>query len=320
MQAVLGPAVRRLSAIAYSATPLLVSTDWLHGQLAARTGLSVLDGSWYLPTAQRDPRREWASRRIPGAEFFDIDAVSSHDTPLPHMLPSAADFGVAMAALRVSKNRPVVVYDTAGLFSAPRVVWTLRAFGHPHVYLLSGGLPKWVAEGRPLATAPPPPLSPPEDDPEEWELDAGAVWKADAVLAAAARGAPRSDADPLLVDARPAGRFTGEVPEPRPGLAGGHVPGARSVPFSAVLDPAAPGEFLAPGALRGVLAGAGVPVDRAGTIMLSCGSGVTACVVWAALLAAGRDRSLAATPIYDGSWTEYAQIPGAPIARGPPSD
>jgi len=307
--------ISRLMSTPATTPPLLVSTSWLQQKLESRDApVSVLDGSWYLPSARRDPRAEWSTRRIPGAAYFDIDGVARRDTSLPHMLPTALEFGVAMAALGVSKSRPVVVYDTAGCLSAPRVAWTLRAFGHAQTFLLSGGLPKWIAEGRPLEKGPP--LSLPETV-EEWELCPEAVWGLESVLLAAGRGAPRDTTDaPLLVDARPAGRFAGTEPEPRPGLASGHVPGARSVPFTTLLDPAAPGELLPPDALRRVFTEAGVDVDRPGPLALSCGSGVTACVVWAALVAAGRSPSLQ-TPVYDGSWAEYGALASPPCELGP---
>lgn len=291
---------------------LVVSTEWLQSQMN-KDAVSILDASWYLPSAKRDPRREWTERRIPGAAFFDIDGICRKDTSLPHMLPLEGEFAAAMAALGVSKRRPVVVYDTAGLFSATRALWSLRAYGHEQSYLLSGGLPKWATEGRPIDTAVPVvvPVAP-----EAWALDPGAVWQAKDVIEAASRGSCASS-DAAIVDARPLGRYTGEIPEPRPGVASGHIPGSRSLPFSACLNPRAPGEYLPPEALRRVFEEAGVDVNRPGPVVFSCGSGVTACVVWAAARIAGRDPT-APSPVYDGSWSEYGAMPGVPIALGLP--
>jgi thiosulfate/3-mercaptopyruvate sulfurtransferase len=307
----------------------LVSPQWLRANAGAVT---VLDASWHMPAAKRDARAEHsAGPRVPGSAFFDIDAVADKATALPHMLPPAGEFAAAVAALGVRRSRPVVVYDTAGLFSAARAWWTLKAFGHPAAAVLDGGLPGWLACGGPVETGPPAAPPAPPAPLEAWSLDAGmvadlrhmtataAAWDAAAVGVDGSHrptggGGSRLD---LMVDARPAGRFTGEAPEPRPGLPSGHIPHARSVPFSALLDAAEGSTRLLPAdRLRQVLADAGVPVDYArGRIVTSCGSGVTASVVYLALAACGRPTG--GTALYDGSWTEYAAHPDAPRATGP---
>lgn len=311
----------------------LVSPQWLRANAGAVT---VLDASWHMPAAGRDPRAEHAAGpRLPGSAFFDIDGVADKTTTLPHMLPPAAEFAAAVAALGVRRSRPVVLYDTLGLFSAARAWWTLKAFGHPAAAVLDGGLPAWVAAGGPVESGPPAAPPPPPAPVEDWTLDGGmvadlrhmlatsAAWAAAAAASAgssAAGGAQPPSLD-LMVDARPAGRFTGEAPEPRPGLPSGHVPHARSVPHATLLEAAADGgsggtRLLPADRLRAVLAAAGVPVDYArGRIVTSCGSGVTGAVVYLALAACG--RPLGATALYDGSWTEYAAAPGAPVATGP---
>jgi thiosulfate/3-mercaptopyruvate sulfurtransferase len=283
--------------------------------LASRLGsVTLLDSTWYPPN--KSGRPEYEQRRIPSALFFDIDGVCDPASPLPHMLPSVADFSRHMAALQVSKARPVVVYDSSGLLAAARCVFTLTAFGHPDVRLLVGGLPLWVAEGRPVEAGAPPPPPPPLPE-EPWALDAGMVAGLGDVRAASAAvppgGAPAPH-EPLIVDARPAPRFRGEVPEPRPGLGCGHIPGSRSVPFPTLQRPGF-GPLLPPAEAREVLRSAGVDAGRPGRIILSCGSGVTAPIVWLALAEGGRRESVA---LYDGSFAEWGQPSlGLPIETGP---
>ena len=301
-------------ALPFTADTHLVSPAWLAANLGR---VRVLDASWYMPAAARDTRAEFEARHIPGAAFFDVDGITDHSTDLPHMLPRPDQFSVAMAALGVSHDMPVVAYDTAGLFSAARVWWTLRAFGHSRVAVLHGGWPRWLAEGGTAETGPSTVAAVPG---EAWEVDARLIRSADSVLAtgrARGGGAPPSDeaALDLLVDARAAGRFTGEVPEPRPHLSSGHMPGAKNVPFSALLDAGCHNRFLDREPLLAVFRAAGVDVGRRGAIVASCGSGVTASAVSLALAVLGRPPHTSA--VYDGSWTEYAALPGAPIVKGP---
>jgi thiosulfate/3-mercaptopyruvate sulfurtransferase len=316
------PGVGRFFSAQPSPSSLVVSTEWLHDQLRAGAPLAILDASWYMPAAQRQPQQEWALKRIPTSRFFDIDLVSRRDTTLPHMLPTAADFSIAASELGVSHSRPVIVYDSAGLFSAARALFTLRCFGHARSYVLSGGLPKWLAEGRPVETAAlaRTPLPLPRED---WALDASEIRTLEQVqqVAAAYTQAGRVNSSAggggeLLVDARSAGRFTGVDPEPRPGLPSGHAPGSCSVPFDTLLAPVSGGgggELLDRAALRRVFEAAGVDVDRPGPIVVSCGSGITACILWLALRQAGRSGPVA---LFDGSWVEYAASPASVVAKG----
>ncbi len=265
-----------------------------------------------MPAQQRQPRREWANQRIPKAQFFDIDLVSRRDTTLPHMLPTEADFAIVASELGISHDCPVVVYDTAGLFSAARVLFTLRCFGHTQSYILSGGLPKWSSEGKLLESSNPGATLPiPRED---WKLNVNEIRTLEQVLDVVNSTQAR-DRDDLLVDARSTGRFSGADPEPRPGLPSGHIPGSRNVPFDKLLTTSASGfkELLPPEMLRSVFEDAGVPINRAGPIVVSCGSGITACVLWLALRQAGRSNSVA---LYDGSWVEYGASPLAVIAKG----
>jgi thiosulfate/3-mercaptopyruvate sulfurtransferase len=319
----------RLSAVAaprnlsrtMSSSPLINPSDLL--PLVESRSATTIDASWYLPAAGREGRKEFLERRIPGAAFFDINGPGLSDTSstLPHMLPRPEEFAPAAAALGITKRKPVVVYDGAGLFSAARVWWTLKAFGHPSVYVLDGGLPLWLSVKMPVESGDPS-YTPVEQ--EKWELDAGRVRSLQQVLdltearrqayAAAAAGSALRAA-PLLVDARPALRFLGDAPEPRAGLASGHAPFARSVPHSTLLDASAHNRMLPPERLREVFGSAGVDVTRPGDIVCSCGSGVTAAVVNLALIVAG--RPFEKTAVYDGSFAEYGAAARDHVVKGP---
>lgn len=275
----------------------LVSGVWLAERLGD-ADVVVLDATWFMPGSPRNAKAEFAERHIPGAGFFDIDAVADHATRLPHMLAAPADFAVAARRLGVSAASTVVAYDGLGIFSAPRLWWSFRAMGHEAVFVLDGGLPKWLAEGRPIETG--------------WRGRPRGEFKArpapalirdlEQVRRIAATGAEQ------IIDARPSERFAGAAPEPRAGLRSGHMPGARSVPFTALV-----GEngTLAPVAdLRGAFEAAGV--DLAAPIVTSCGSGISAAVLALALARLGRDD----VALYDGSWTEWAGRGDTPVVVG----
>ncbi|HYI88301.1 MAG TPA: 3-mercaptopyruvate sulfurtransferase, partial [Beijerinckiaceae bacterium] len=250
-----------------------VSAAWLAERLDD-PNVVIIDGSWYLPAMNRDPEAEYRAGHIPGAVRFDIDTVKDRVSPLPHMLPAAEAFAAAVGALGIGDGTTLVVYDGAGLFSAPRVWWTFRSFGATDVRILEGGFPAWRVEGRPVETG-----EPHRREPRRFtaRLDPAAVADAEAVKAALASGSAQ------VVDSRPADRFRGEAPEPRAGVRSGHMPGSRNVPFTAVV---ANGRLKDPEALRAALAEAGVDPER--PIITSCGSGVSASIMSLALETMGR--------------------------------
>jgi thiosulfate/3-mercaptopyruvate sulfurtransferase len=272
----------------------LVSTEWLAKQLGA-PDLRVLDGSWHMPQLQRDPRAEFAQAHIPGAVFFDIDAIADHSTDLPHMLPDAAAFERAVGALGVGSGDRVVVYDVRGVISAARVWWTFRAFGHDAVAVLDGGLRKWRAEGRPVESGAP------ATSPRAFT----ATFRPELVRDLAAMRANLARRDAQVLDARSAGRFAGTEPEPRAGLRGGHIPGSLNLPYDTLYREH--GTLKAPGDLRAAFQGAGL--DLARPVVTTCGSGVTASVLALALYLVGR-RDVA---VYDGSWSEWGGKADTPI-------
>lgn len=282
--------------MAYDDPRTLVSTAWLAAHLKD-PDLRILDASWYLPDAGRDAKAEYAAAHIPGARFFDIDDISDHRSSLPHMAPTTEKFVSRLRAMGVGDGHQVVVYDGAGLFSAARVWWLFRLMGKEDVAVLDGGLPKWLAEGRETEDIPPVV----RDRHMTVSRQNHLVKDVTQVAAAAKLG------DWEILDARSPGRFSGDEPEPRPGMRSGHIPGSRNVHYRTLLN--ADGTMKSPDELAQVFAAAGV--DPAKPVITTCGSGVTAAILSLALEILGRRHAL-----YDGSWSEWGMYGDLKVATG----
>jgi thiosulfate/3-mercaptopyruvate sulfurtransferase len=273
-----------------------VSTEQLSARLN-EPGLGLIDASWHLPPTGRNGAAEFEAGHIPGAVFFDIDVIADLSGGLPHMLPDPVAFSSAMRKLGLGDGMPMVVYDALGLFAAARVWWTLRAYGVRDVRILEGGLPKWIKEGRPLGEG----VVIPQPRHFTARLDHSYVASLEDVRRALAEGSAQ------VVDARPAERFRGEAPEPRPGLKSGHIPGSLNTPFVEIVEH---GRLKSPEALAATLKGHGV--DLARPVITTCGSGVSAAILALAVEEAGGKVA----GLYDGSWAEWGGRDDCPAATG----
>lgn len=278
----------------------LVDNEWLAGELVS-PDLVLLDATVYMPDDARDARSLFEAARIPGARFFDIDLIADRQTKLPHMVPGAEEFALRVTELGIANASRVVCYDQHGIFSAPRARWMLRLFGHDQVAVLDGGLPKWRAEGRALESGPPVAAAPDAVGPARFQ----SAFRATLLRGLGdVRDNLRTQAE-VVLDARSADRFHARAPEPRPGLRGGHIPGARNLPFGELLT--SHQTFLPASALRARFAAAAV--DERSAVITSCGSGLTAAVVNLGLVLAG----LAEGALYDGSWAEWGACDETPV-------
>jgi len=275
----------------------LVTTAWLADRLGD-SDIQVLDATWYMPGEDGTGAADHAAGHIPGAIFFDIDAIADHAVDLPHMLPSREAFAEAAGRLGLRREATMVVYDARDLFSAPRVWWTLRAMGFPAVFVLNGGLKRWRAEGWPLETAAPAPhptlLAP--------------AFRPALVRDLAAVRAHLAEASAQLVDARGPGRFRGEAPEPRAGVRSGHMPGALNLHYATLVND--DGTLKSAAELQAAFTAAGVDLTQ--PIVTTCGSGVTAALLALALARLGRED----VPVYDGSWAEWGGRADTPVVTG----
>jgi thiosulfate/3-mercaptopyruvate sulfurtransferase len=273
----------------------LVTTAWLDEQLAARD-LVAVDCTWFMPSSGRDAAAEYRAVHIPGARFFDLDLLSDTDHPAPHMLPAAADFGAAMAALGIGRDDRIVVYDNSPLRTAARGWFMLRHFGASNVAILDGGLHKWLSEGRRTESGEPPP--------RQARFDA--IERAGEIVT---KAQIRTGTGSPLLDARGRPRFEGSEADPRPNVAPGHIPGSRNLPYADLYRE--DGTFRSPDEIRQLFAQA--EVNPEAPFVATCGSGVTAnSLIFAAHLLGNRDARL-----YDGSWSEWGADPHTPKALGP---
>ncbi|KAG7587601.1 Rhodanese-like domain superfamily [Arabidopsis thaliana x Arabidopsis arenosa] len=293
----------------------VVSVDWLHANLR-EPDLKILDASWYMPDEQRNPIQEYQVAHIPRALFFDLDGISDRRTSLPHMLPSEEAFAAGCSALGIDNKDEVVVYDGKGIFSAARVWWMFRVFGHEKIWVLDGGLPRWRASGYDV----------------ESSASGDAILKASAASEAIEKIYQGQTVSPINfqtkfqphlvwtldqvknnmedptyqhIDARSKARFDGTAPEPRKGIRSGHIPGSKCVPFPQMFDSC--NTLLPAEELKKRFEQEDISLDK--PIMASCGTGVTACILAMGLHRLGKTD----VPVYDGSWTEWATQPDLPI-------
>lgn len=276
----------------------IVSTQWLAEHLSA-PDVRVVDGTYYLPTEEKDAKALYEEAHIPGAVFFDIDDISDSESPLPHMIPSEIKFASRVRKLGLGDGNRIVVYDQRGLFSAARVWWSFKLFGHQDVAVLDGGLPKWMAEGRPVEDG----VSRPGERHFTPRFNSFLIRDKQQLLR------NLESKREQVIDARAQERFEGRVPEPREGLRSGHIPGSLNLPITELM--AEDKSLLPVDQLRAKLEEAGV--DYTKPIVTSCGSGVTAAVLSLALELTGHKN----VALYDGSWSEWGLEGDTPVATGP---
>ncbi|HCH56015.1 MAG TPA: 3-mercaptopyruvate sulfurtransferase [Rhodospirillaceae bacterium] len=276
--------------------PILVETEWLAENLD-NSDIRIVDATWYLPTVERDGIENYDAGHIPGAVFWDIDAIADPQSSLPHMMPDETTFQEHMKMLGIGGDHHVIVYDNMKMMTAPRVWWTLRVFGHERVSLLNGGQNKWSAEDRPLTT----------DAPEISETEFRAIFNSSMIRSVDDVLANLRTSNEQILDARGAGRFDGTDPEPRPECRSGHIPGSQNLPFNDLIDPQM-GTVLPIKELASRIQAAGI--NDARPVVTTCGSGITACVLALGLHLTGRHD----VAVYDGSWTEWGGREDTPVA------
>ena len=279
----------------YANPDALVSTEWLAAHLEA-PDVRVVDASRPLTTEDRDARAAYEARHIPGAVFFDIDEIADSENPLPHMLPSPEKFASLVGRLGLGDGHRIIAYDSAGLYSAGRAWWMFRVFGHDDIAVLDGGLPKWLREGRPTESGKPMPGE------RKFTSSMNTLLVRDLDHMKENLESRREQ----VLDSRPAGRFAGTEPEPRPGLRSGHIPGSLNLPYTDILDPDT-GTLRSADALRARVTAAGIDLDK--PVITTCGTGVTAAALALALYLLGHGDAA----VYDGSWTEWGGRDDTPV-------
>ncbi len=271
-----------------------VSTDWLARHLGD-PALKALDASWHLPGSGRDALSEFKERHIPGATFFDLDGISDPASPYPHMLPGELEFTRMMRKLGLGNHDRIVIYDSGGVQAAVRAFWMFRIFGHDDVRILDGGFGKWLSEGQPVEAG----------APEEKTGHFSAQRRQDMLATKADVAHAIREGSGEILDARGGPRFSGREAEPRPGLRGGHMPGAKNIPYGNFYK--ADGTFIDEAGLQALFEEAGVDLTK--PLITTCGSGVTACILELGLKLIGKSD----VRVYDGSWVEWASDPETPV-------
>ena len=275
----------------------IVSSEWLSKNIH-NADVVVLDGTYHLPTANRNASHEFPSKHIKGAFFFDIDDIADMNNTLPHMLPSDKVFSEKVGALGINNKKQVIVYDVYGMQSAARTWWMFRFFGHDNVAVLDGGLPKWIKDGYEISSSPATPSSTTFECNRRNDL----VKSLDDI-----KDIIKGNTE-QIVDARSLGRFNGTEPEPRPGMRSGHMPGAISLPFTAFLDPDDK-TYVSADKINQVVKS--LNIDLSKPITTTCGSGVTACALSLGLFLIGKMD----VAVYDGSWSEWGALSDTPIIQ-----
>lgn len=284
--------------MSYENNDALVDTAWVVAHLDDPK-VRIVDGTWHLPPTGRNGKDEYGEAHIPGAVYFDIDAISDPDSSLPHMIPSAEAFAAAVGAMGIANDHRVIVYDSDGLFSAPRVWWMFRAFGHDNVAVMTGGFTAWKNDGRPVSAELPSPAS----------ATFTARFNPNMVRSKAQISANIDSGGELVLDARAASRFAGKDPEFRPGVVPGHIPGSGNLPYAEIVD-AETGAFVSSTDLRNAFDAQGATGVQ--PVVTTCGSGITACILGLGMHLIGRDN----WAIYDGSWTEWGGSDDTTIETG----
>ena len=283
--------------MSYSNPQAIVSTEWLSKNIND-PDLVILDGTYHLPTANRNASQEFPSKHIKGAFFFDIDDIADADNTLPHMLPSDKVFSEKVGALGINNKKRVIVYDVYGMQSAARTWWMFRFFGHDNVAVLDGGLPKWIKDGHEISSSPVSPSS------TTFECNR----RPDLVKNLGDIKYIIKENNEQIVDARSLGRFNGTEPEPRAGMRSGHMPGAISLPFTAFLDPGDK-TYISADKINQIVSNLNIDLNK--PIATTCGSGVTACALSLGLFLIGKTD----VAVYDGSWSEWGALTDTPVVQ-----